>query len=155
MAEFRAVIRWKRDDRSFSREAFSRDHTWAFPGGIEVAASSAPLYRGDGSRVNPEEAFVASLSSCHMLTFLAMAAAQGFVVDAYTDEAVGVLARDADKELAITRVTLRPHVTFGGGRGPTADELAALHAGAHARCFIARSVKTEVVVAPGGAGTGA
>ena len=105
-----------------------------------------PGYRGNARCVDPEEAFVASLSSCHMLTFLAIACKKRFVVDRYRDHAVGVLAKDAAGRLAITRVTLRPEVTFSGEKAPTPDELRSLHDQAHHNCFIASSVKTEVEV---------
>jgi organic hydroperoxide reductase OsmC/OhrA len=148
MSEHRATIQWTRTTDSFAYEAYNRDHTWTFDAGIEVAASAAPAYRGSAARVDPEEAFVASLSSCHMLTLLAIASRKRWVVDSYRDHAVGVLGKDAAGHLAMTRVTLRPEVRFGGETTPTADELRALHDQAHHECFIASSVKTEVVVEP-------
>jgi organic hydroperoxide reductase OsmC/OhrA len=99
--------------------------------------------------VDPEEAFVASLSSCHMLSFLSIAAKRGFLVDTYRDEAVGVLAKDSSGNLAMTRVTLRPQIEFSGDQRPTADELAAMHHESHEQCFIASSVKTDVQVKNG------
>jgi organic hydroperoxide reductase OsmC/OhrA len=113
---------------------------------VTVRASANPAYLGSGSCVDPEEAFVASLSSCHMLTFLAIAAGKRFVVDAYHDEAVGLLEKVVGGRLAITRVTLRPQVRFGGDKQPTPEELRQLHDQAHHACFIANSVKTEVGV---------
>jgi organic hydroperoxide reductase OsmC/OhrA len=148
MSEHHATIEWKRETPDFAYQTYNRDHDWRFDAGITVRASAAPGYLGNASCVDPEEAFVASLSSCHMLTFLAVAARKGLVVDSYRDEAVGVLAKDAAGRLAVTRVTLRPETRFGGDKVPSAEELRALHDQAHHACFIASSVKTEVVVEP-------
>lgn len=148
MSEYRATIRWERDSPGFTYETYNRSHVWAFDGGVEVAASAAPAYRGDGVRVDPEEAFVAALSSCHMLTFLALAAKKRFVVDRYTDAAVGIMERNASGKLAITRVTLSPRIEFGGEARPSSAELARLHEQAHDQCFIASSVLTSVTVEP-------
>ena len=115
---------------------------------ITVRASATPAYLGSESCVDPEEAFVASLSSCHMLTFLAIACKKRFTVDGYRDQAVGILGKDQAGRLAMTRVTLRPQVRFGGEKTPTPEELAQMHDQAHHACFIANSVKTEVVVEP-------
>jgi organic hydroperoxide reductase OsmC/OhrA len=148
MSEHRATIDWKRSTPEFTYQTYNRDHDWTFDAGITVRASAAPGYLGNESCVDPEEAFVASLSSCHMLTFLAIAAKKRFVVDRYRDEAVGWLAKDGDGRLAITRVTLRPEIGFSGEKLPTPDDLRELHDQAHRACFIANSVKTEVVVEP-------
>ena len=148
MSEHKATIEWKRESPDFSFETYNRDHDWSFDAGITVRASAAPAYKGNERCVDPEEAFVASLASCHMLTFLAVACKRRHVVDDYRDEAIGVLGKDAEGRLAITRVTLRPRVTFGGERTPTPEELRQLHEQAHHACFIANSVKTEVVVEP-------
>lgn len=145
MSEHKATILWSRGDREFGYETYSRDHAWRFEGGIEVAASSAPAYKGNPALVDPEEAFVAAVSSCHMLTFLAIAARRRLVVDRYEDAAVGVLEKNAEGRLAITRVTLHPRIAFGGAP-PSAEEIARLHHLAHEGCFIANSVRTEVVV---------
>ncbi|SIO20589.1 Organic hydroperoxide reductase OsmC/OhrA [Singulisphaera sp. GP187] len=146
MSEHTVTIAWKRETPDFAYENYNRDHDWTFDAGITVRASAAPAYLGNESCVDPEEAFVASLSSCHMLTFLAIAAKKRYVVDGYVDRAVGVLAKDDAGRLAIVRVTLRPELTFGGEKTPTADELRLLHEQAHHACFIANSVKTEVTV---------
>ena len=148
MSEHKATIEWKRETPDFAYETYNRDHDWAFDAGVTVRASANPAYLGSESCVDPEEAFVASLSSCHMLTFLAIAARKRYVVDGYHDEAVGVLAKDEAGRLAITKVTLRPVVRFGGEKQPTLEELNRLHDQAHHACFIANSVKTEVVVEP-------
>jgi organic hydroperoxide reductase OsmC/OhrA len=152
MSEYEAVVLWSRDGAAFSDNRYSRGHRWQFDGGIEVPASSSPtavpLPLSVAAAVDPEEAFVASLSSCHMLQFLYLAAKRGLVVDSYRDAAVGVLAKDSAGKLAMTRVTLRPEVHFTGDRRPTADEALALHHQAHEECFIASSVKTEVRCEP-------
>lgn len=147
MSSYTATISWSRDGASFTDNRFSRRHTWTFDGGIELPASASPqvvpppLSALDA--VDPEEAFVASLSSCHMLWFLSITAKKGFVVDSYRDEASGVLSKDSDGKLAMTLVTLRPRVVFAGD-GPSQEEFESLHHQAHERCFIANSVKTEV-----------
>ena len=113
-----------------------------------MQASAAPAYLGNPKNVDPEEAFVASLSSCHMLTFLAIACKQKFVLDEYVDEAVGHVEKNAEGKLAITRVTLKPKIKFSGERQPTKEELDKMHHAAHENCFIASSVKTEISVEP-------
>ncbi len=148
MSEHSVRIEWTRRTDSFDYEGFDRHHEWLFPGGTRVEASAAPEYRGDPHCVNPEEAFAAALSSCHMLTFLALAARRRFTVDRYEDEAVATLARNEEGKQAVTRVRLRPSVAFGGERRPDAAELEKLHERAHAGCFIASSVRTEVAVEP-------
>jgi len=152
MAKFKSVVEWSRDGAAFTDNRYSRGHRWLFDGGIEVPASSSPhsvpLPLSVAAAVDPEEAFVASLSSCHMLWFLSIAAKRGLVVDSYRDEAVGVLGKDASGKLAMTRVTLRPDVRFSGDPRPTADEVAAMHHEAHEVCFIASSVKSDVRCEP-------
>jgi organic hydroperoxide reductase OsmC/OhrA len=148
MSEHKATIEWRRETPDFAYETYNRDHNWSFDAGITVRASANPAYSGSASCVDPEEAFVASLSSCHMLTFLAMAAKKRYVVDSYTDKAVGVLGKDSTGHLAMTKVTLRPKVAFTGEAIPNPEELHQLHDRAHHACFIASSVKTEVVVEP-------
>lgn len=150
MSEHVATITWRRNGAAFTDQKYSRAHRWRFDGGLEVPASSSPDSvrppMSDLSAVDPEEAFVAALSSCHMLWFLAIAAGRGFVVDSYDDDAAGILARDAAGKKSITEVTLRPAVTFAGERRPTAEELDALHHEAHERCYIASSIKSAVRV---------
>jgi organic hydroperoxide reductase OsmC/OhrA len=148
MSEHRAAVEWKRQTPDFAYESYNRDHDWIFDAGIRVRASANPAYLGSESCVDPEEAFVVSLSSCHMLTFLAIACKKRFTVDSYRDDAVGNLDKDSSGRLAIVRLTLRPEVRFSGERTPTADELQQLHDQAHHTCFIANSVKTEVIVVP-------
>jgi organic hydroperoxide reductase OsmC/OhrA len=120
MSEHRATVHWNRQDKSFTPKEYSREHLWTFEGGSEVRASAAPKYLGDPALVDPEEAFVAALSSCHMLTFLALAARDGFVVDDYEDGAVGFMERNAEKRIAITRVVLSPKITRATREGTQA-----------------------------------
>lgn len=148
MSEHRAHVGWKRGGASFTYETYPRDHVWRFEGGVEIPASSAPAYLGNPDRVDPEAGLVATLSSCHMLTFLAIAARKRLVVETYTDDAVGVLEKNEAGKLAVTRVVLRPRITFGEGVAPSKEELDRLHHAAHDNCFIANSVKTEVTVEP-------
>ncbi|MEK1906343.1 MAG: OsmC family protein [Pseudomonas sp.] len=151
MALYTAEIIWSRGDQDFLDNRYSRGHRWRFDGGVEVPASSSPhVVPLPGSRedaVDPEEAFVASLSSCHMLWFLSLAARDGWRVDGYRDPAEGRMGKNAEGRLAMTRVTLRPAVTFAGN-APTSAQLDALHHEAHEACFIANSVKTEVCCVP-------
>jgi organic hydroperoxide reductase OsmC/OhrA len=146
MSEHKISLIWNRGDAPFEYQKYSRDHTWKFDGGHEMEASAAPVYLGNPKNVDPEEAFVAALSSCHMLTFLAAACKKKFVLDEYTDEAVGHMEKNADGKLAITRVTLKPKLKFSGEKQPTDQELDEMHHFAHDQCFIANSVKTAVTV---------
>lgn len=145
MSEHKATITWARGPSPFAYESYPRDHTWTFEGGIQVAASAAPAFLGNAALVDPEEGFVASVASCHMLTFLALAARKRLVVDGYDDDACGFLEKNAEGKLAITRVVLRPRIRFGGSQ-PSAADVARLHELAHENCFIANSVRTEIVV---------
>jgi organic hydroperoxide reductase OsmC/OhrA len=146
MHAYRATTRWHRTTSDFTYETYNRAHEVTFPGGITVPWSSAPEFRGEPERVNPEEAFVAALSTCHMLTFLAIAARKRFVVESYTDEAEGIMEPNARGKQWVSKVTLRPKVTFSGERQPSADEISALHHQAHENCFIANSVTTSVSI---------
>lgn len=145
-------MRWTRNGAPFTDNRYSRAHVWRFDGGAEVPASSSPLVvpppLSDPRGVDPEEAFIASLSSCHMLWFLAIAAKKGFVVESYTDNAVGLLEKNTDGKQAVTRVTLRPEVVFAGERRPDNAVLAEMHHKAHVECFIANSVKSDVRCEP-------
>lgn len=148
MSEHKANIKWTRGSVDFAYKTYSRDHSWRFDNGVEVPASAAPAYLGNAQRVDPEAAFVAALSSCHMLTFLALASNKGFVVDSYEDSAIGHLEKNAGGKLAITRVELHPKIIYGGAKQPTPADLEWLHDKAHRECFIANSVTTEVRVVP-------
>jgi organic hydroperoxide reductase OsmC/OhrA len=150
--EYRATVRWMRQDgEAFTDSRYNRAHLWAFDGGLEVPASAAPgnappsLSRADA--VDPEEAFVAALSSCHMLFFLYFAAKDGLTIDRYEDDAVGVMAKNERGKLFVARVTLNPAIAFSGPKTPTSHEIADLHHRSHEECFIANSVRTEVTVA--------
>ena len=147
-----ATIRWQRGDAAFVDKRYGRAHTWSFDGGLEVAASSSPhvvpLPMSDASAVDPEEAFVAALASCHMLWFLDIASRAGFCVDAYEDAADGRMGRNGAGKLVVAVVTLRPRTRFAGERVPDAATLAALHHEAHEECFLANSVRTEIRCEP-------
>lgn len=152
MGEYRATIEWQSgaaaDD--FVKGRYSREHVWKFDGGIAVAASPSPSVVpapwSSPSAVDPEEAYVAAIASCHMLTFLYLAAKRGHAVASYRDEAAGVMTKNERGRTWVSRVTLAPRIEWAD-RPPSADELAALHHDAHAECFIANSVRTEIVVA--------
>jgi organic hydroperoxide reductase OsmC/OhrA len=146
MSEHKATIRWTRDGKEFTYKSYNRDHVWRFENGVEVPASATAAYLGNPQRVDPETAFVAALSSCHMLTFLALAANKGFIVDSYEDHATGHLEKNAAGKLAVTRVELRPKIAYSGGKQPSAADLDWLHDKAHRECFIANSVTTDVRV---------
>ena len=148
MSEHKVNLSWKRGDAPFEYQKYPRNHTWKFDGGHEMTASAAPAYLGDPKQVDPEEAFVASLSSCHMLTFLAIACKKKFVLDEYIDDAVGHMEKNAEGRLAITRVTLNQRLKFSGDKQPTTAEIEEMNHMAHDQCFVANSVKTEVKVEP-------
>jgi organic hydroperoxide reductase OsmC/OhrA len=149
--EYQATVLWRRGDAKFTDNRYSRGHVWKFDG-IEVPASSAPssvrLPYSVAEAVDPEEALVAAVSSCHMLFFLAFAAQGGFTVDRYEDAAVGVMTKNERGKLFVSKVTLRPAVTFTGDKRPDQDQFAELHHRSHEECFIANSVRSEVVVEP-------
>jgi organic hydroperoxide reductase OsmC/OhrA len=152
MSNYSSEIVWKRGPQAFTDNKYSRKHVWRFDGGTEVSASSSPhvvpLPYSVANAVDPEEAFVASLSSCHMLWFLSIAAKRGFIVDEYRDEASGEMKKNDAGKLAMTEVVLRPEVKFSGSRLPDASQIHAMHHQAHEECFIANSVKTEVRCEP-------
>jgi organic hydroperoxide reductase OsmC/OhrA len=154
VALYTATIRWTCPVSApeFIAGRYSRAHRWAFDGGVSFAASASPSVVpkpwSDPAGVDPEEAFVASLSSCHMLTFLWIASKRGFAVADYHDVAEGRMAKNSDGRIAVTLVTLRPLVTFAGDAMPAPDEIAAMHHAAHEECFIANSVRTEIRCEP-------
>jgi organic hydroperoxide reductase OsmC/OhrA len=147
MSEHHANVSWTRTSSDYTYESYNRDHEWKF-GGAPVPASAAPGYRGNAALVNPEEALIAALSSCHMLTFLAIAAKRKLSLDSYADDAIGYLEKNAAGQLAITRVVLRPKIVWSSGVAVSQDVLDKMHHDAHAGCFIANSVKTDVTVEP-------
>jgi organic hydroperoxide reductase OsmC/OhrA len=150
MSEHKAKIQWAQTQGDFLKGTYSREHTWTFDGGVTVPASSSPaavrVPFSNPANVDPEEAYVASLSSCHMLTFLYVAARKGFEISAYEDEAVGVMTKNERGIPWVSSVVLHPRITYSGARKPTAEEEAHMHHDAHEECFIANSVKTEVKV---------
>lgn len=150
MSEYSAKISWYRaDHEAYIDNKYSRGHEWSFDGGVTVPASASPqvvpLPYSVEQNVDPEEAFVASLSSCHMLFFLSIAAKRKYIVDEYVDSAIGIMDRDSDGKECMTRVTLRPQIKFSGENLPDFALLEKIHQLAHEQCFIANSVKTEVV----------
>jgi organic hydroperoxide reductase OsmC/OhrA len=151
MNEHTATVRWQRGDADFARGRYSRAHEWRFDGGAVVPASASPAVVrvpwSDPAGVDPEEAFVAALASCHMLWFLSLAAGRGYVVESYEDEAVGTMG-ELDGREAVTEVVLRPRIVFSGEKHPDAAAIATLHHEAHERCFIANSVKSSVRIEP-------
>lgn len=152
MSLYSAETLWERKDANFLDNRYSRRHVLRFDGGLEVPGSSSPtvvpLPMSDASALDPEEAFVSSLSSCHMLWFLTMAVKRKFCVDRYFDAATGVMEKNAEGKVAMTVVTLHPEVTFSGEKLPTRAELDKMHHDAHEACFIASSVKTDVRCEP-------
>src|SRR5438128_8822939 len=153
MSTYTVTLSWLRGEHIFTDGRYSRAHFWAFDGGARVPASSSPTVvpppYSDPAGVDPEEAFVASLSSCHMLWFLSLAAKERFCVESYTDEALGMMGRNADGRMAMTQVTLRPKAVFSGDKQPSREQVDALHHRAHEECFIANSVTTDVRWEPG------
>lgn len=152
-APYSAQLSWRRQaSESFIDNRYSRKHLLRFDGGVELAGSSSPhvvpLPMSDASAVDPEEMFVAALASCHMLWFLGIAASLGYCVDSYCDKPVGEMARNAEQQMVMTVVTLRPEVVFGGAKQPNEMDLEQLHRQAHAACYLAHSVKTEVRCEP-------
>ena len=146
MSEHLANLSWSREGSSFAYKDYSRDHRWDFPSNSQyLNASAAPKYLGNEDCVDPEEAYVASLASCHMLTFHAVASLSGYLVDSYTDEAVGRLSPDDNKKMVISKVSLNPVIKFSGEKIPDTEQLEQLHKKAHQECFLANSVKTEIV----------
>ena len=152
MAHYTAQIVWQRGDQEFLGNRYSRRHLIRFDGGVAFAGSSSPhsvpLPMSDPAAVDPEEAFVASISSCHMLWFLSIAARRGFCVDSYSDDAQGAMARNAAGKMAMTVVTLQPKAAFSGAKLPTREQIDELHHEAHEECYIANSVTTEVRCLP-------
>jgi organic hydroperoxide reductase OsmC/OhrA len=149
--EYNATIVWTRGDAAFTDNRYSRGHAWKFDG-LEVPGSSAPssvrLPYSVAEAVDPEEALVAAVSSCHMLFFLSFAAKDGFVVDRYEDAARGVMTKNENGKLYVSTITLNPAVTFSGAKRPTQADVDTLHHRSHEECFIANSVKSEIVVNP-------
>ena len=150
MSEHKATVDWKRTSPDFLKGKYSREHTWTFDGGTAVAASASPSVvpapYSNPAGVDPEEAFVASVSSCHMLWYLSLAGQQGFQVDSYNDQAVGHMTKNEKGVLWISSIKLSPKITYSGDKLPTPADEERLHHQAHERCFIANSIKTQVTV---------
>lgn len=148
MSEHRATISWQRTSEEFSKGRYSREHVWKFDGGATVLASPSPSVVpapfSNAANVDPEEAYVASLTSCHMLFFVDFARRKGFVVDSYNDEAVGTLSKNDAGQMWISKVVMHPRVKFSGDKTPSVQDEDQLHHDAHKACFIANSVKTEI-----------
>ena len=147
MSEHIATVHWRRGTATFAHGKYSRAHMWHFDGGTNVPASASPdivpAPWSDPSAVDPEEAYVAALSSCHMLWFLSLAAVKGFIVDSYEDEAIGHM-RDAHGRQFVAEVVLRPHVAFDPAHAASREQVEMLHHEAHEKCFLANSVKTQI-----------
>lgn len=149
--KYNVKVWWERNStEKFTDNKYSREHTWMFDGGVELSASSSPqvvpVPMSKESAVDPEEAFVASLSSCHMLFFLSVAARKNLVVDRYEDIAEGILGENEDGETAVTSVNLNPQIVFSGSNIPTPDQITKIHRLAHTKCFIANSVRSEITI---------
>jgi organic hydroperoxide reductase OsmC/OhrA len=147
-ASYSATVTWQRNGQIFIDNKYSRVHAWKFDGGLEISASSSPhvvpLPYSDESAVDPEEAFIASISSCHMLFFLSFAAQRSFLVDSYTDYAYGILSKNKSGKSYLSRVTLQPVIRFSGEHIPDQQQIETLHHLSHENCFIANSVKTDI-----------
>jgi len=139
---------WKNESEDFSYKNYDRTHSWKFEGGIVVKASAAPEYLGKKELVNPEEAFAASLASCHMLTFLAIASMKKYTIEIYEDEAVAILEKNEKSRMAVTKLYLSPKITFTGDNVPDKTIINKMHHRAHTECFISNSVLTEIIIEP-------
>jgi organic hydroperoxide reductase OsmC/OhrA len=150
MAEHKATVKWQRTSGEFLKGKYSREHTWTFDGGVSVPASSSPsvvpLPYSNAANVDPEEAFVASISSCHMLTFLFLASRAGFQVDSYSDDAVGFMTKNEHGVPWVSTVSLKPKIVYSGEKLPQPADIERLHHQSHEQCFIANSVKTRITV---------
>jgi organic hydroperoxide reductase OsmC/OhrA len=148
MSEHKVYLSWKNEGEDFSYKTYDRSHLWKFEGGILIKASAAPDYLGKAELVNPEEAFAASLSSCHMLTFLAIASMKKYRVATYEDNAVAILGKNEKRKMAVKTLYIRPYITFQGDNIPENTTIDEMHHRAHQECFIANSVLTEIIVEP-------
>ena len=148
MSEHTVNLLWKNESEDFSYKKYNRTHSWKFKGGIVVKASAAPEYFGKKEFVNPEEAFAASLASCHMLTFLAIASMKKYSIETYEDNALAILEKNEKLRMAVTKLYLRPKITFTGDNIPDKTIINEIHHRAHTECFIANSVLTEIIIEP-------
>ena len=151
MGSYQATVQWSRDGANFLDNKYNREHIWSFDGGATITGSSSPhvvpVPYSNPVAVDPEEALIVALASCHMLSFLYVAAKQGFVVDEYRDQAVGKMTKNAAGKYWISEVILHPKILFSGAKTPDQPKIVAIHDEAHEECFIANSVKTDVRVA--------
>ncbi len=145
MSKHVATIHWQRQSEGFNYRDYNRDHNWSFEGGTRISASAAPEFLGNAANVDPEEAFVASVSACHMLTFLAICAQRKIIVNSYNDKAVGTLEKNSAGRSAVTRIELSPRIEFEG-LAPEKKVQQEIHHAAHEQCFIANSIHTKVTV---------
>ncbi len=148
---YTASIFWeKKVTESFTDNKYSRKHTWAFDGGAEVPASSSPQVvptpMSDASAVDPEEAFVAAISSCHMLFFLSIAASSNYIIETYEDNAEGIMSKNESEQMVMADIILNPKIIFSGSNIPSAEQITNLHESAHKKCYLANSVKTTIKV---------
>ena len=150
MSDHRISLAWSRDGGPFARAGYKRDHTVRFTGGQVVNASAAAAYGGNASHADPEQLLLAAMSSCHMLTFLAVAANRGYVIDSYDDDAECSLGKNAEGQTFVSNAVLRPRIRFSGDHVPNAEDLAKLHERAHRACFIASSARTDIRIEPQG-----
>jgi organic hydroperoxide reductase OsmC/OhrA len=148
MSEHKVNLLWNNESEDFSYKKYDRTHSWKFEGGAVVKASAAPEYLGKKEFVNPEEAFAASLASCHMLTFLALASMKRYTVEVYEDTAIAILEKNEKSRTAVTKLYLRPKVNFKGDNIPDETIINEMHQRAHTECFIANSVLTEIIIEP-------
>ena len=148
MSEHKVYLSWKNEGEDFSYKTYDRSHMWKFEGGTLIEASAAPDYLGRAELVNPEEAFAASIASCHMLTFLAIASMKKYTVAMYEDNAVAILGKNEKLKMAVTTVFLRPNIIFKGDNIPDKTIIDEMHHRAHLDCFISNSVLTEIIVEP-------
>ncbi len=150
MSHFSATVKWQRDGADFLNNKYSRAHVWQFDGGVEIAASASPhivpLPWSREENVDPEEAYIAALSSCHMLFFLSIAAEQGYQVESYQDDASGKMGKNEDGKIVVTRVILNPRLEFSGNSIPNLASIKSIHHSAHEQCFLANSVNTEIEI---------
>jgi organic hydroperoxide reductase OsmC/OhrA len=148
MSEHSVTLRWSKQTESFAYKEYNREHQWDFGEGLIVKASSAPEFLGDPTCADPERAFAAALSSCHLLFFIAICSTRRLVVQNYVDHASAFLEKDEQGNLVISRVILRPEVTFSDGIDMSKELFDKIHHQSHDKCFLAKSVKSEVIVEP-------
>ena len=148
MSEHKVKISWQNKGTDFSYAAYDRTHTWEFEGGKTFQASAAPEYMGKIDFINPEEALAASLSSCHMMTFLFVCSKKKYIVETYQDDSIAILAKNENNKMAVTELYLHPKVTFRGENQPSNEMIDVLHEKAHEECFIANSVLTKIIIEP-------